>query len=47
MGAMIGPAVGEAIPAFTAHDQHGRVQTFTTLAGPSGAVLVFVRTADW
>ncbi|MGE3333490.1 MAG: peroxiredoxin family protein [Rhodospirillaceae bacterium] len=44
----IGPAVGTAIPMpFAVHDSQGALQTFADLAGPSGAVLVFVRSASW
>jgi len=42
-----GPAVGSKIPAFEAIDQHGRLQTFETLRGPKGLVLLFFRSADW
>lgn len=42
-----GPAVGSRIPAFDATDQNGRRQTFETLRGPKGLVLLFVRSADW
>jgi hypothetical protein len=35
----VGPAVGEAIPAFELVDQEGR--------RPKGLVLVFFRSADW
>lgn len=42
-----GPRVGEVIPPFEAQDQFGRRQTFATIRGPAGALLVFVRTADW
>jgi len=42
-----GPNVGERIPAFEATDQHGRRQTFESLRGPKGALLVFFRSADW
>ncbi len=42
-----GPAVGSRIPAFEATDQNGRRQTFETLRGPKGLVLLFVRSADW
>lgn len=45
--ARTGPAVGARIPAFEARDQQGRVQTFDTLKGPKGLVLLFVRSADW
>lgn len=45
--AKTGPVVGAKIPAFEARDQQGRVQTFDTLKGPKGLVLLFVRSADW
>ena len=43
----IGPGVGAAIPRFEARDQAGRLRTFDDLKGPSGLMLVFVRSADW
>jgi len=42
-----GPRVGEAIPAFEAPDQSGRRQRFETIRGPTGALIVFIRSADW
>lgn len=42
-----GPAVGARIPAFSALDHTGRLQTFETLRGSNGLVLEFVRSADW
>ncbi len=42
-----GPEVGETIPPFSAPDQFGRIQTLPTITGPAGAVILFVRTADW
>jgi hypothetical protein len=42
-----GIAVGARIPAFEAADQNGRTQTFETIRGPKGALLVFYRSADW
>lgn len=45
--AKTGPAVGKAIPGFSAPDQNGRLQTLASIAGPKGAVLVFFRSADW
>jgi copper chaperone CopZ len=42
-----GPAVGAAIPAFTAVDQHGKTRRFEDLRGPKGLVLLFYRSADW
>jgi hypothetical protein len=42
-----GIAIGEKIPAFEAVDQFGRTQTFESLVGSKGLVLLFVRSADW
>jgi len=46
-GLTTGPAVGDQLPAFSAPDQHGDPQTFDTLKGPNGLVLLVVRSADW
>jgi len=43
----VGPKVGQQIPAFQASDQFGRQQTLSSLTGPKGLVLLFVRSADW
>jgi hypothetical protein len=43
----IGLAVGQKAPAFSMHDQFGRVQTLETLKGTNGTVLLFFRSADW
>ena len=43
----IGLAVGQKAPAFSVHDQFGRVQTLESLKGPNGTVLLFFRSADW
>jgi len=43
----IGLAVGQKAPAFSVHDQFGRVQTLDSLKGPNGTVLLFFRSADW
>ena len=45
--AKTGPAVGEAVPAFSATDQTGRTQTLASVMGAKGAMLVFFRSADW
>ncbi len=45
--AVTGPAIGAHIPEFAAVDQNGKPQTFETLKGPKGLVLVFARSADW
>jgi hypothetical protein len=43
----IGLAVGQKAPAFSLHDQSGRVQTLDTMKGTNGTVLLFFRSADW
>jgi hypothetical protein len=42
-----GPAVGQRIPAFRASDQNGRIRDFSSIKGPKGAALYFVRSVDW
>jgi hypothetical protein len=42
-----GPSVGGTIPKFTLRDQSGKIQTLDSIAGPKGAMLVFIRSADW
>lgn len=42
-----GPAVGQKIPPFEAIDQNGKRQTFESLKGPNGLLLMFHRSADW
>lgn len=42
-----GPNAGATIPRFSLKDQNGKAQTLRTLAGPSGTMLVFYRSADW
>ena len=43
----LGPQVGERVPDFSLRDQNGRMQTLRSIMGPKGAMLVFVRSADW
>ncbi len=43
----LGPQVGDRVPDFTLRDQTGREQTLQSIMGPRGAMLVFVRSADW
>jgi hypothetical protein len=43
----VGPHVGETVPNFSLSDQNGRVQTRHSIMGSKGAMLVFVRSADW
>jgi|GraSoi013_1_40cm_1032412.scaffolds.fasta_scaffold06580_4 hypothetical protein len=42
-----GPKVGNTIPPFRLPDQFGRGQTLETISGSAGAVIAFVRSADW
>ena len=42
-----GLEVGSRIPAFELADQQGNPQTFESLRGPKGLLLVFQRSADW
>ena len=42
-----GIVVGQKIPAFQAPDQNGKTQDFNSINGPQGAVLYFMRSADW
>ena len=43
----VGPQVGAALPEFTLRDQRGRAHSLKSLLGPSGALIVFFRSADW
>lgn len=43
----LGPQVGERVPDFSLPDQAGRTQTLESITGSKGAMLVFVRSADW
>jgi hypothetical protein len=43
----LGPQVGERVPDFSLRDQTGGTQTLQSIMGPKGAMLVFVRSADW
>ena len=42
-----GPAIGQKIPAFELTDHTGKAQTFESLRGPKGLLLLFHRSADW
>ena len=42
-----GLAVGKKIPVFRATDQSGKIQDFSSIRGPKGAVIMFSRSADW
>ena len=43
----LGPQVGERVPDFSLKDPNGRIQTLQSIMGPKGAMLVFLRSADW
>jgi hypothetical protein len=43
----LGPRVGERVPDFSLTDQSGKAQTLQSIMGPKGAMLVFIRSADW
>ena len=43
----LGPQVGEQVPDFSLPDQNGDIRTRRSIMGPNGAMLVFVRSADW
>jgi cytochrome oxidase Cu insertion factor (SCO1/SenC/PrrC family) len=42
-----GPGIGQRIPNFQVIDQNGRQETFGSIRGPRGALIVFYRSADW
>ena len=44
---VLGPQVGEIIPDFSLPDQTGEVWTRESIMGENGAMLVFIRSADW
>jgi len=43
----LGPQVGDRVPDFALKDQSGQTQTLQSIMGPKGAMLVFIRSADW
>jgi hypothetical protein len=43
----LGPQVRERVPDFRLVDQTGKEQTLQSIMGPRGAMLVFLRSADW
>jgi hypothetical protein len=43
----LGPQVGERVPDFSLVDQTGRSRNLQSIMGRRGAMLVFVRSADW
>ena len=42
----LGPQVGQTVPDFSLKDQYGAT-TLNSIMGPKGAMLVFIRSADW
>ena len=45
--AKLGPQVGEKVPDFDLKDQNGAARNLESIMGPKGAMIVFVRSADW
>ncbi len=43
----LGPQVGDKVPDFSLPDQAGTVKTLQSIMGPKGAMVVFIRSADW
>jgi hypothetical protein len=43
----LGPQVGSRVPDFKLSDQNGTVRTLQSIMGRRGAMLVFIRSADW
>lgn len=43
----LGPQAGDRVPDFSLKDQSGKTRTLSSLLGPKGAMLVFIRSADW
>ena len=43
----LGPQVDERVPDFSLKDQNGKLWTLQSVMGPKGAMIVFIRSADW
>ena len=43
----LGPQVDERAPDFSLTDQNGKLWTLQSVMGPKGAMIVFIRSADW
>lgn len=43
----LGPQVGTRVPDFGLPGQDGKTWTRESIMGPKGAMLVFLRSADW
>jgi hypothetical protein len=44
---VLGPQIGEIVPDFSLPDQNGAIRTRESIMGENGAMLVFIRSADW
>ena len=45
--ASLGPQIGERVPDFSLPDQNGQIHDLESIMGPNGAMLMFMRSADW
>ena len=43
----LGPQVDERVADFSLKDQNGKLWTLQSVMGPKGAMIVFIRSADW
>ena len=43
----LGPPIGQLVPNFHLKDQTGEWRDLQSVMGPNGAMLVFIRSADW
>ena len=43
----LGPLPGQRVPDFNLKDQTGKTWNLQSIMGPKGAMLVFIRSADW
>jgi hypothetical protein len=43
----LGPQVGDRVPDFSLRDQSGTIRSLQSVIGERGALLVFIRSADW
>jgi peroxiredoxin len=43
----LGPQVETASPDFSLKDQTGKTSTLQSIIGPTGTMLVFIRSANW
>jgi len=43
----LGPQTGQVVPDFRLQDAQGKVWTRDSIMGPRGAMLAFMRSADW